>query len=75
MPRLSGRGFGAPWSTIAYQLGHSGARETERIYKHAFLDDKTAVAEMLGVRIGKIFERGERPAQPDRWLSSRVAGG
>lgn len=31
------------------------------------LDDKTAVAEMLGVRIGKVFERGDRPAQPDRW--------
>lgn len=55
------------WQLIQEQMGHSSARESERIYKHVFRGDRVAVARMLGAKINELERMIDPPANPHRW--------
>lgn len=58
---------GDDWKLIQEQMGHTSLQETERIYKHVFRGDRSAVARMLGAKITELQEGSGRPANPHRW--------
>nr|WP_240933585.1 tyrosine-type recombinase/integrase [Cellulomonas sp. IC4_254] len=58
---------GDDWGLIQEQMGHESAQETERIYKHVFRGDRSAVARMLGAKIDELRMGDVATGDPDQW--------